>query len=158
MYSLKSSVLSIFLVCIVMLVGCRKTQPEPEPRSSYDAKEASLSPAEKAANEAAQAWLELVDIEDYSKSWNEAAEYFKNAVSKENWQNTLEGLRKPLGRMLWRNLKSTQYTTNVPGAPDGQYVVIQYDTSFENKDVTVETVTPVLDKDGTWRVSGYYVK
>jgi hypothetical protein len=60
--------------------------------------------------------------------------------------------------MLWREIKSTQYTTTVPGAPDGQYVIIQYETSFENKKVAVETVTPMLDKDGTWRVSGYYIK
>lgn len=48
--------------------------------------------------------------------------------------------------------------TSLPGAPDGKYVVIQYDTSFENKKAAVETVTPMLDKDGKWRVSGYYIK
>jgi hypothetical protein len=158
MWNLRSLILSIFLVSIVLLIGCRKTQPEPEPQSSYEAKEASHSPEEKAAIEAAQAWLELVDVKDFSKSWDEAAEYFKNAVTKENWQNTLDALRTPLGRMLWRELKSARYTTTVPGAPDGRYVIIQYDTSFENKDAAIETVTPMLDKDGNWRVSGYHIK
>jgi ribosomal protein S17E len=37
-------------------------------------------------------------------------------------------------------------------------VIIQYDSSFENKKSAVETVTPMLDKDGKWRVSGYYIK
>ncbi len=46
----------------------------------------------------------------------------------------------------------------MPGAPDGEYVVIQYDSSFEHKQAAVETVTPMLDKDGKWRVSGYYIK
>jgi len=45
-----------------------------------------------------------------------------------------------------------------PGAPDGEYVVIQYDSSFENKTEAVETVTPMLDPDGVWRVSGYYIR
>ena len=36
--------------------------------------------------------------------------------------------------------------------------MIQYTTAFENKDSAVETVTPMLDKDKAWRVSGYYVK
>ncbi len=30
--------------------------------------------------------------------------------------------------------------------------------SFENKTDAIETVTPILDKDGIWRVSGYYIK
>jgi len=42
--------------------------------------------------------------------------------------------------------------------PDGDYVIIQFDTSFENKKSAIETVTPMLDKDGVWRVSGYYIK
>jgi hypothetical protein len=35
--------------------------------------------------------------------------------------------------------------------------VIQYATRFERANV-VETVTPMRDKDGSWKVSGYYVK
>ncbi|HWN92533.1 MAG TPA: DUF4019 domain-containing protein, partial [Verrucomicrobiae bacterium] len=46
----------------------------------------------------------------------------------------------------------------LPGAPDGEYVVIQYETAFENKASAVETITPMLDKDGSWRISGYYIK
>ena len=48
--------------------------------------------------------------------------------------------------------------SSIPGAPDGEYVVIQFKTSFENKKSGIETVTPMLDKDGKWRVSGYYIK
>jgi hypothetical protein len=54
-------------------------------------------------------------------------------------------------------MKSKTYATSLPGAPDGEYVVIRYDTTFENKRASVETVTPMRDVDGTWRVSGYYV-
>ncbi len=44
------------------------------------------------------------------------------------------------------------------GAPDGEYVVIQFETSFEHKRSAIETVTPMMDRDGKWRVSGYYIK
>ena len=50
------------------------------------------------------------------------------------------------------------YTTNLPGAPDGEYVVIQYKTSFQNKASAIETVTPMRDPDGVYRVSGYYIR
>ena len=33
-----------------------------------------------------------------------------------------------------------------------------YASSFEHKKAAVETVTPMLDKDGHWRVSGYFIK
>jgi len=55
-------------------------------------------------------------------------------------------------------VSSTTYTESLPGVPDGKYVVIQYQTSFAKKKAAIETVTPVLDEDGRWRVSGYFIK
>ena len=113
---------------------------------------------EQAAQTSSDAWLALVDSGKYGDSWDEAAQYFKGAVTKEQWQGMLHSVRDPLGKTLSRKLKSAQYTKNLPGAPDGEYVVVQYDTSFEHKQSAVETVTPTLDKDGKWRVSGYFIK
>jgi hypothetical protein len=118
----------------------------------------SQATAEKAANDSADKWLALVDAGDYAASWDEAAESFKNAVSKEQWTEKVKAARGPLGRMNSRKLKSATYKTSLPGAPDGQYVVIQYDSSFEHKKSAIETVTPTMDKDGQWRVSGYFIR
>jgi len=114
--------------------------------------------AEKAAVTAAGVWVSLVDGEDYGESWNQASALFKTAVTKEQWQQSLKAVRTPLGKMVARKLKSKQYTKSLPGAPDGEYVVIQYETTFEKQQSAIETVTPMLDKDGKWRVSGYYIK
>jgi hypothetical protein len=113
---------------------------------------------EEQAIEASHAWLTLVDNGRYDDSWESAARYFRNAVSKDQWQQSLSAARKPLGKVLKRTIKSSQYATSLPGAPDGKYVVIQYETSFANKKTSIETITPMLDKDGKWRVSGYYIK
>ncbi|MGK7947378.1 MAG: DUF4019 domain-containing protein [Xenococcaceae cyanobacterium] len=110
------------------------------------------------AEKSAQKWLTLIDSSRYADSWLETAQYFQNNVTQEEWEKALQGVRYPLGKMLSRELKSRQYTTSLPGAPDGEYVVIQYNTSFENKESAVETVTPMLDKDGKWKVSGYFIK
>ena len=112
----------------------------------------------KAALSSAETWLSLVDEGKYSDSWNEAAGYFKSAIKEERWQETLQAVRKPLGKVISRELKSKNYHTSLPGAPDGEYVVIQFETSFENKKSAIETVTPMMDKDGKWRVSGYFIK
>lgn len=113
---------------------------------------------EKAAVAAAENWLLLVDAGNYADSWKEAAEYFRNAVKQEQWEQTAQAVRQPLGKLLSRAVKSTTYQTALPGAPDGEYVVIQFDSSFENKKVSIETVTPMMDEDGKWRVSGYFIK
>lgn len=114
--------------------------------------------AEEAAVASSQEWLSLVDAGKYAESWDEAAGYLKNVLQKQNWVESMQAYRKPLGKLVSRKLISKQYATTLPGAPDGEYVVIQYETSFENKKSAIETITPMLDKDGKWRVSGYYIK
>jgi hypothetical protein len=119
---------------------------------------AQNSQNEKAAVASAEKWLTAVDKGRYADSWQEAAVFFKNAITKEQWQQSMRSFRKPLGRLISRKVQSTAYQTSLPGAPDGKYVVITFETAFENKKSAVETVTPMLEKDGTWRVSGYFIK
>ena len=114
--------------------------------------------AEKQAVAAAESWLAQVDDGKYGESWDAAAEYLKNAVTKDDFVKSLKAARNPLGRLKSREVKSKEYRTSLPGAPDGEYVVIQFKTVFENKKSAIETVTPMLGKDGKWKVSGYYVR
>jgi hypothetical protein len=111
-----------------------------------------------AARQAAESWLALVDAGKYGESWDHAAAYFKANVPKEKWEQMMTGARKPLGAAKSRDLATATYTKQLPGAPDGEYVVIQFNSSFENKKTALETVTPTMDKDGKWRVSGYFIK
>jgi hypothetical protein len=121
---------------------------------------ATVTASETKENEAlraARAWLAVVDTGDYDESWNAAAGYFRNAIGNEQWRQTLTGVRQPLGNVVSRELRGKTYATELPGAPDGEYVVIQFNTTFENKRVTVETVTPMLEDDGSWLVAGYFI-
>lgn len=118
----------------------------------------SANEKEKAAADAATPWLALVDSGQYAESWFQAGSAFRGAVSKEQWKNALDSVRAPLGKMVSRQLKSATYTTKIPNVPAGEYVIIQYETNFEHASGMVETVTPMLEKDGKWKVSGYYVK
>lgn len=113
---------------------------------------------EKAAMAAAETWLSVVDSGKYGQSWEEAAEYLRNALSQEEWVQALKTVRSPLGKCLSRKVIRTDYRTALPGAPDGEYVVIQFESSFENKKSAIETVTPMVEKGGAWRVSGYYIQ
>ena len=113
---------------------------------------------EDLAQTAAESWLKLIDAGDWASSWEQAAELFKGVVTKEQWVQALTGVSPPLGKVVSRKLRSRQYSEKLPGAPDGKYVVIQYETVFEKKASAVETITPMLDPDGVWRVSGYLIR
>lgn len=136
------SILLIFTALV--LVGCGKTSPP--------------TPQEQAATDAALSWLALVDSGSYAESWEEAAAVFKKAVPKEQWVSTLKAGHSTVGKADSRNVIKREYTTSLPNSPKGDYVIIQFKTHFQNKKNAVETVTPMMDPDGKWRVSGYYVK
>ena len=113
---------------------------------------------EHLAQQSAGAWLVLVDTGKYGESWQEASSMFKAKVGNDQWQSMLHASRDPLGKVISRKLKSASYTKTLPDAPDGEHVVLQYESSFEHKQSAAETVTPMLDNDGKWRVSGYFIK
>lgn len=112
----------------------------------------------KEAIVSAEEFLLLVDTSQYDRSWDAASSYFREQVDKNSWVKQISSLRPAFGKIINRDIRGAHFTTELPGAPDGEYVVIQYDTTFENKRKAIETVTPMLDKDGRWRVSGYYIQ
>ena len=141
----------VFGLLLLMATGCKKQEPTSTATKTHPA-------AENAALASAQTWLATVDGANYSKGWDETSPSLKVAAGKADFDKSLRGARTPLGTLVSRAVKSKQYATSLPGAPDGEYVVIQFDTTFQNKAHAVETVTPKLDSDGQWRVSGYYIK
>ena len=68
------------------------------------------------------------DAGDGAAPWEQAAKLFKGAVTREQWTQALAGVRPPLGTVVSRKLTSRQYREKLPGAPDGRYVVIHYET------------------------------
>jgi hypothetical protein len=142
----------------MLLGGCAHDKPQNTSAEALPitATEVTMT-NEKAAQSAAEEWLSFVDAGNYAKSWTEAAVGFKRVVDQPGWEKALNGVRAPLGKVLSRTLKSAKYSTTMPGAPDGQYVVIQFDASFEKKQSAIETVTPTKEPDGRWRVSGYFI-
>ena len=112
----------------------------------------------QAAQASVEAWLSLVDGQNYAASWTAAAALFRNAVTRENWESAVQTARVPLGPLKSRTLKAATVTRTLPGAPDGEYVVFQFTASFERKAAALETVTALLEPDGTWHVSGYFVR
>ncbi|HEU6446862.1 MAG TPA: DUF4019 domain-containing protein [Verrucomicrobiae bacterium] len=117
-----------------------------------------ISDRDKPVVSAAESWLQLIDGGGYAQSWKGASESFQQAITQSKWVSALESVRKPLGALASRKLQSEQRMTQLPGMPDGQYVLMQFDTSFANKKSAVETLTFMLEKDGQWKAAGYYIR
>lgn len=136
------------LVAVFLILALAAAAPAPAQDNSQ---------AEAQAVQAAMDWLALVDAGEWEASWDQASEFFKSVVVKSEWVQMVSGVRSSMGAVFSRQVQSAQYATSLPGAPDGEYVVIEFATSFANKAQAVETVTPMRDPDGSWRVSGYYI-
>jgi hypothetical protein len=111
-----------------------------------------------AAQQATEQWLALVDAGKYGESWDEAAAMLKDGISRKDWVANLKSKREHFGKVVSRKLLRADPLKNVPGLPPGQFVGLQYRTSFEKLLAAAEVVVPVLDKDGKWRVSEYVVQ
>jgi hypothetical protein len=113
---------------------------------------------EAAAQKAAESWLVLTDTGKYAESWNDASRMFKAGVTEEQWQSAMHQYREPLGAVKSRKLSSATPRKSLPGVPDGDYVVFRFASSFDHKQSATETVTEQLEKDGSWRISGYFIQ
>ena len=102
----------------------------------------------KIAQHAAQGWLHLIDTGEIEESWNEAAGIFKEKVTLGQWEKSITEHRTKLGR----------FTNGLKGFPTGKYVVIRFDTDFENKKEAIETVIQQMDDQNNWKPVGYYIK
>ena len=142
------TLITVILAGAVALLGC----------SVSPLRAAGADAPEQAAQRAAESWLRLTDSGQYGPSWDAAAQLFKGAVTRDQWIKSIRSVRGPLGAVKTRALQKATRTSTLPGAPAGDYVVLQYVTSFENKEGAGETITPMLESDGRWRVSGYYIK
>jgi Protein of unknown function (DUF4019) len=118
----------------------------------------SAGAAVTAAQVSARSWLGLMDQARYAEGWDSSASVFRKAVTKPSWEVAARQARAPFGPLGARKLLGASFQTRLPNVPPGEYVVLQYQTTAGGGRTVVETVTPMKDTDGTWRVSGYYIR
>jgi hypothetical protein len=114
--------------------------------------------SDPAAAKEARGWLDLVDAGRYGESWKQAARLFQEKVPAAQWEKAVRSSREPLGKIESRKLVNAQFARTLPGAPDGEYMVLLYETVFEKKREAFETVTPMKEKEGSWRIAGYFIQ
>lgn len=107
--------------------------------------------------DAAYSWLEVIDAGQYKESWVLTSSLFQDRLSSSRWVQALNQARAPLGNLESREIETSTQANSLPGAPDGQYVVITFSSTFVNKESSTETLT-LVHEGGVWRPVGYFIK
>lgn len=108
------------------------------------------------AREAVDDWLSLIDAGSYAEAYDSASGILRENVTRDEFVTAYQEGRSLLGTVRSRVFRSATPAMTLPGAPDGDYVVFEFDADYEQKEIVVERVTTALET-GTWRVAGHWV-
>ena len=104
-------------------------------------------------------FIRLLDAKQYAQSWDVASDYFKQAVSRSEWEKQVRQVREPLGSVVVRSMKKSEPQKNPPGAPPGDYLLLTFDTKFaDSEPARTETLPLITGADGRWRAVGYFIR
>lgn len=118
---------------------------------------ASANAQQDEAETAVLKWLALIDAGQYAESYDYTATLFQNQLNQSQWEQALISARQPFGDLNSRELTSTTESKSLPGAPDGEYKVYSFETSFANKDSATEMITVTLEGE-RWLAVGYFIR
>jgi hypothetical protein len=116
-----------------------------------------VSANESSGSAAAKEWLKIVDAGNYTESWQKSDSFFQSQLSQSKWDTALKGVRTPLGKVNSRAELGVKEYAALPGVPEGEYLVIQFQTDFQNKKSATETLT-LSKSSGQWLPVGYFIK
>ena len=111
---------------------------------------------EQAASVAAE-FLQLLDNGQYAESWSSSAELMKDRVTEKDWVEKLTKARTASGELLKRERKSASFSTEAQDSPEGEYIMLTFNSRCQKADDGSEYVTVMLDVD-RWRVAGYFMQ
>jgi DNA-binding CsgD family transcriptional regulator len=118
---------------------------------------AAVNAPDPAAVSSAREWASLLDRQQWAASWNAAGAIFKSRLPETDWASKIQTVRGPLGAASSRVIQSLNKATSLPGAPDGEYEIVQFQTNFAHKQHAIETVVLAHELSG-WKVDGYFIR
>jgi len=134
------------LLPLLLLVSGFKTMPLQQTQTP-----------EKAAQEAAETWLRLIDSGKYAESWDELAEVAKAKISKASWEKYGSSARRSRDAEASkpRKLQEARSLSSLIGIRNQAGVMLEYIISQDQHGSDGEMVELVLEADRGWRVAFY---
>lgn len=102
----------------------------------------------------ANAFVKLVDGGQFDKAYDAFSQFGQKAVPKDQFVALMKGVQEKIGTQTSRKLTTKKFVHELPGAPKGDYWVLDYETNFSKKGASVERVTSMLEGK-SWKVAGY---
>jgi hypothetical protein len=147
------------MLAVILTAGYGCDSSDSEAPSAPAPAVPSMPPAvaTKEAGAVSDAWLKLIDDGKYNDAWDQTGKWFQNSTSKDAFAKQTAAIRTAMGPLISRKTTKSDYTTKIPEGPNGDYVIMHYDTAFKATSDGMEEVTLEHEKDGTWKPLGYYL-
>ncbi len=114
---------------------------------------------EKRAIQVAEWFLFEVDEGRCLEAWESTSTLFRlKTYRRSDWLQLCREVRPLFGPVLKRHVKMTRYRESLPGRPDGDYLIIVFESVLGRKSTAIETVTTKYGADGLWRIDGYVLR
>lgn len=127
------------------------------PQPGQQAIDPALQQAVDASEQAARAWVGLVDQGSYGNSWDAGALALRLVMHRKEWILSLETMRKPLGKPVNRKVADIRLAQDPKGLARGNYMIIIYETDFSSGHTAKEILTLQEINNGNWKVLTYLV-
>lgn len=105
-----------------------------------------------------------MDAENYAQSWEQASPALKSKITKHQWVDKARQAHDHLGKLESRGTPTVRYfRKNPPNWTPGEYepvvaAQVLYDSKFADLSSAKEICALILEKNGQWRVAGYFVR
>jgi Protein of unknown function (DUF4019) len=153
MYNPLFRILAATLLAATLTPAPLYAQQGPPPSQADDPHAAD----ELAAQRQALGFVGYLDQGRFADSYAYTGMLIRQQLDRDAFSTEIQKTRANTGALQSRELIDSSYATTLPGAPEGQYVVLHYHASFANRPDATETVTLAFAK-GYWRIVGYYIK
>ena len=113
---------------------------------------------DEAGQKAAEEWLALLDTAKYGDSWQKADQSFQSRTTQPQWVERATGLRDSVGPFKSRKLVQADSRTDSSGGAEREFIIVRFESAFEKAPSVSETVFTVKEKDGSWKVTNYFMR
>ena len=150
-------VLSIGILAPLLLAGAAFAQAPAPPAPSTAPPATQPPPTEppptqptlgddKEAIEAGKKWLELLDADKAGVAWDSASKQLQSVVKREAFIAEV------------RTAIKFARAHELPGAPAGDYAIIEFEAKYPNGKHLSEQVIWTIEAGDVWRVAGYFYR
>jgi hypothetical protein len=140
-----------------LAAGAQPTAPATGDAASQAAEQPTRGD-DQATIDGGKKWLELIDAGKTGEAWDHTAASLKSAVTRSDWVGGVSEIRKPYGKLVSRTPSRFARTHTLPDAPQGDYAIVEYESTFAGGKSALEQLTWKLESDGVFRIAGYFIR